>query len=75
MTENKEKLKKCVKCQIPETYETIEFDKKGSPSAICEVISEDDSAQLNITWFTGTGKTLKKVSADSFQLTDDKILD
>ena len=58
---------------IPLDY--IELDKKGSPSAICEVISEDDSAQLNITWFTGTGKTLKKVSADSFQLTDDKILD
>lgn len=35
MSENKEKLKKCVKCQIPETYETIEFDKKGTCN-ICE---------------------------------------
>ena len=35
MTENKEKLKKCVKCQMPETYETIEFDKNGTCN-ICE---------------------------------------
>ena len=35
MTENKQNLKKCVKCQIPETYETIEFDKNGICN-ICE---------------------------------------
>ena len=36
MTENKKKLKKCIKCQLPETYETIEFDKNGACN-ICEV--------------------------------------
>lgn len=35
MTDTKEKLKKCVKCQLPETYETIEFDK-NSTCNICE---------------------------------------
>ena len=35
MTETKQKLKKCTKCQLPETYETIEFDKDGSCN-ICE---------------------------------------
>ncbi len=35
MTEIKQKLKKCTKCQLPETYETIEFDKDGSCN-ICE---------------------------------------
>lgn len=52
-----------------------ELSKKGSPSAICEVISEAEDAQLNITWFTGTDQTLRKASADSLRLTKDKILD
>ena len=45
MTENKQNLKKCVKCQIPETYETIEFDKNG----ICN-ICEASKKKENIDW-------------------------
>ena len=32
---SKNKLVKCSNCQLPETYETIEFDKAGSCN-ICE---------------------------------------
>ena len=35
MTQYKSNLKKCTKCQLPETYETIEFDKDGVCN-ICE---------------------------------------
>ena len=35
MTQYKSNLKKCTKCQLPETYETIEFDKDGACN-ICE---------------------------------------
>ena len=45
MTENKQKLKKCNKCQIPETYETIEFDKNG----ICN-ICEESKKKDDIDW-------------------------
>ena len=45
MSNNKQKLKKCVKCQLPETYETIEFDK----SATCN-ICEESKKKDNIDW-------------------------
>ena len=45
MSNNKQKLKKCVKCQLPETYETIEFDKSGTCN-ICEESKKKD----NIDW-------------------------
>ena len=45
MSNNKQKLKKCVKCQLPETYETIEFDKSGT----CN-ICEESKKKENIDW-------------------------
>ena len=45
MSNNKQKLKKCVKCQLPETYETIEFDKSGT----CN-ICESSKKKENIDW-------------------------
>ncbi len=39
MSENKVKLKKCIKCQMPETYETIEFDKNGACN-ICQAANK-----------------------------------
>ena len=35
MKKNNSNLRKCNKCQLPETYETIEFDDKGTCN-ICE---------------------------------------
>jgi len=46
MTQYKSNLKKCTKCQLPETYETIEFDKDGACN-ICEGIKYKTE---NIDW-------------------------
>ena len=44
--ENKNKLKACNSCQLPETYETIEFDKKG----VCNICSDRKFKDNNIDW-------------------------
>ena len=46
MTQYKSNLKKCTKCQLPETYETIEFDKDGACN-ICEGVKYKTE---NIDW-------------------------
>ena len=46
MTQDKPNLKKCTKCQLPETYETIEFDKDGACN-ICEGVKYKTE---NIDW-------------------------
>tara|TARA_B100001173_G_scaffold311770_1_gene330131 strand:+ start:516 stop:1697 length:1182 start_codon:yes stop_codon:yes gene_type:complete len=44
--ENKNKLKSCNSCQLPETYETIEFDKKG----ICNICTDRKFRDNKIDW-------------------------
>lgn len=39
-------LKKCVKCGLPETYETIEFDAQG----VCNVCRQQEYKQGTIDW-------------------------
>ena len=39
-------LKRCIKCGLPETYETIEYDSKG----ICNICISSDYKKLNIDW-------------------------
>ena len=39
-------LKKCVKCGLPETYETIEFNSDGT----CNICSQKDFKDVNINW-------------------------
>lgn len=47
-----------------------EFSKNGQLSAIYEV---SDDNNLEMTWYTGSGNTLKKHSFDSFKITADSI--
>ena len=44
--ENKNKLKSCNSCQLPETYETIEFDEKG----ICNICEGVRHKNEEIDW-------------------------
>ena len=44
--EKKENLKKCNKCQLPETYETIEFDNKGG----CNICESSTFKNTKIDW-------------------------
>lgn len=39
-------LKRCIKCALPETYETIEYDSNG----ICNICISSDYKKLNIDW-------------------------
>src|SRR5262245_25809408 len=39
-------LKKCVKCGLPETYETIEFDDAGT----CNICRQKDYKDTTIDW-------------------------
>ena len=39
-------MKKCIKCGLPETYETIEFDKDG----ICNICQQQDFKKTGIDW-------------------------
>jgi len=39
-------MKKCIKCGLPETYETIEFDKQG----ICNICLQQDFKKEKINW-------------------------
>lgn len=39
-------MKKCVKCGLPETYETIEFDSSG----ICNICNQHSFKQTKIDW-------------------------
>lgn len=43
---DKNNLKKCVKCQLPETYETIEFDNNSR----CNICSSAEFKNSNIDW-------------------------
>lgn len=42
----RDQLKKCVKCGLPETYETIEFDDKG----VCNICRQQQFKQGAINW-------------------------
>ena len=44
--QNKDNLKKCNKCQLPETYETIEFDSKGG----CNICASATFKNAKIDW-------------------------
>ncbi len=44
--QNKDNLKKCNKCQLPETYETIEFDSKGG----CNICASAKFKNTKIDW-------------------------
>jgi N-acetyl sugar amidotransferase len=44
--EGKVELKKCAKCLLPETYETIEFDEEG----ICNICRSMEYKQANVDW-------------------------
>ena len=44
--QNKDNLKKCNKCQLPETYETIEFDSKGE----CNICASSVFKNTKIDW-------------------------
>ena len=44
--EGKVSLKKCVKCLLPETYETIEFDEEG----VCNICRSVEYKQRNVDW-------------------------
>jgi hypothetical protein len=44
--QNKDNLKKCNKCQLPETYETIEFDSKGG----CNICASSTFKNTKIDW-------------------------
>ncbi len=39
-------LKKCAKCMLPETYETIEFNSEG----VCNICSQKEFKSQNINW-------------------------
>lgn len=39
-------LKKCTKCGLPETYETIEFDEDG----VCNICKQKEFKDVNIDW-------------------------
>lgn len=39
-------LKRCTKCGLPETYETIEFDRKG----VCNICRQKDFKDVSIDW-------------------------
>jgi N-acetyl sugar amidotransferase len=39
-------LRRCMKCGLPETYETIEYDSKG----ICNICTSNDYKNENIDW-------------------------
>lgn len=41
-------LKKCTKCGLPETYETIEFDSEG----VCNICRQKEYRDENIDWAT-----------------------
>jgi N-acetyl sugar amidotransferase len=43
---NGSKLRRCIKCQLPETYETIEFDAGG----ICNICKSADYKNNSIDW-------------------------
>lgn len=43
---NKPSLRRCASCQLPETYETIEFDSKG----ICNICNGAQYKQQGINW-------------------------
>lgn len=49
-------MKKCAKCTLPETYETIEFDKKG----VCNICRQQEYKQKKIDW-TDRKKKLDEV--------------
>jgi len=42
---NKE-LKRCIKCDLPETYETIEFDDQG----VCNICNSTKHKDINVNW-------------------------
>ena len=44
--ENSNKLNRCSKCNLPETYETIEFDQKN----ICNLCKGAEYKQQKIDW-------------------------
>jgi N-acetyl sugar amidotransferase len=44
--QNKDNLKRCNKCQLPETYETIEFDSKGE----CNICASSVFKNTKIDW-------------------------
>ena len=44
--ENKNKLKACNSCQLPETYETIEFNNSGS----CNICENTTIKKEKINW-------------------------
>ena len=44
--ENSNKLNRCSKCNLPETYETIEFDQKN----VCNVCTGAKYKQTKIDW-------------------------
>lgn len=39
-------MKKCIKCGLPETYETIEFDSNG----VCNICNQKDYKDTKIDW-------------------------
>ena len=39
-------MKRCTKCNLPETHETIIFDKQG----ICNICNQQDIKNFNIDW-------------------------
>jgi len=39
-------LRKCIKCGLPETYETIEFDKQG----VCNICKQQNFKKNKINW-------------------------
>ena len=44
--QNKDNLKKCNKCQLPETYETIEFNNNGG----CNICASAKFKNTKIDW-------------------------
>ena len=43
---NSDKLRRCIRCHLPETYETIEFDASG----VCNICLGADHKQQEINW-------------------------
>jgi len=43
---NKDNLCRCVRCGLPETYETIEFDSSG----VCNICRGSEHKQQTIDW-------------------------
>lgn len=58
-------MKRCVKCDLPETYETIEFDEDG----VCNICRSAEYKNTNINW--GERKRLLDQLVEKFRGTSD----